>query len=93
HHKSKATLQTRNVLTRVYYSNLPFFGYCCVGTELFYVVLYLLNFVPQASVGLGSARVSLRSICMYVFMPACVCKQVINVAQMLSAARSLTEEA
>jgi CDP-diacylglycerol--inositol 3-phosphatidyltransferase len=44
HHKSVAG--DRNLLLRLYYGVYPFFGYCCVGTELFYILLYVLHFDP-----------------------------------------------
>lgn len=44
HHKTVAA--ERNVLLRVYYGNYAFFGFCCVGTELFYILLYVLHFFP-----------------------------------------------
>ncbi|CAN0077076.1 unnamed protein product, partial [Ectocarpus sp. 12 AP-2014] len=49
HHKSTATLKRRNILIRTYYDNLPFFAFCCIGAELFYVLLYLLHFVSEES--------------------------------------------
>ena len=52
-HKAADTLADRNIITRLFYGCYPFFAYCCVGTELFYVGLYLLIFVPEAAWGLG----------------------------------------
>lgn len=47
HHKSEATLEKRNVVLRCYYA-VPFlFAYCCVGAELFYVLLYVMHFAPH----------------------------------------------
>ncbi|CAM9648702.1 unnamed protein product, partial [Scytosiphon promiscuus] len=46
HHKSTATLKRRSILIRTYYDNLFFFAFCCIGTELLYVLLYLLHFLP-----------------------------------------------
>ena len=43
HHKSDAALEHRNPILRWYYSVYVLFGYCCVGTELFYVLLYVLH--------------------------------------------------
>lgn len=60
HHKVVSA--ERNFLLRFYYGVYPFFGFCCVGTELFYILLYVLKFaptvlipgldIPVASVGL-----------------------------------------
>lgn len=44
HHKSSEVLAHRNPLLRWYYSVYPLFGFCCVGTELFYVFLYFQSF-------------------------------------------------
>lgn len=57
HHKAADTLADRNVITRLFYGCYPFFAFCCVGTELFYVALYLLVFVPEASFELGAGMV------------------------------------
>ena len=53
HHKAADTLADRNVITRLFYGCYPFFAFCCVGTELFYVALYLMVFIPEASLSLG----------------------------------------
>lgn len=45
HHKNVSS--ERNFLLRFYYGVYPFFGFCCVGTELFYILLYVLHFVPD----------------------------------------------
>lgn len=92
HHKAADTLADRNVITRLFYGCYPFFAYCCVGTELFYVALYLLIFIPEASMSLGvggGATITLYAVCYYVCLPACVCKQAVNVAQLCAAALSL----
>ena len=47
HHKSKEALAHRNALLQWYYSIYPLFGYCCVGTEFFYILLYVHNFMPH----------------------------------------------
>ncbi|KAF1329818.1 Phosphatidylinositol synthase, partial [Globisporangium splendens] len=85
HHKTVAA--ERNWLLRVYYGNYPFFGYCCVGTEVFYILLYVLHFNPTALIPL--ADVPLAHLCYYVCFPACVLKNLINVAQLSSAAHSV----
>lgn len=47
HHKATGTLRRRNVIIRTYYDNLPFFAFCCIGAEFFYLGLYLLHFFPK----------------------------------------------
>mmetsp|Transcript_36930 Transcript_36930/g.68675 ORF Transcript_36930/g.68675 Transcript_36930/m.68675 type:complete len:218 (-) Transcript_36930:1126-1779(-) len=77
HHKSDATLEHRNIVLRCYYA-VPFlFAYCCVGAELFYVLLYVMHFNPHPL---------LHQICFYGCLPGCAIKQVVNVAQLFSAA-------
>ncbi|CAM9653942.1 unnamed protein product [Ascophyllum nodosum] len=89
-HKAADTLADRNIITRLFYGCYPFFAYCCVGTELFYVGLYLLIFVPEAAWGLGrGVTITLHAACYYVGLPACLCKQAVNVAQLWSASISL----
>ena len=79
HHKSREALQHRNALLRWYYSVYPLFGYCCVGCELFYVLLYVLYHHQHPLVEMA---------CFY-GLPACVLKQVVNVVQMVSAADAI----
>ncbi|CAN0094905.1 unnamed protein product, partial [Sphacelaria rigidula] len=88
-HKAEDTLADRNIITRLFYGCYPFFAYCCVGTELFYVTLYLLVFIPEAALNLGGVTITLHAACFWVCLPACVCKQLVNMAQLCSASLSL----
>ncbi|TYZ57824.1 hypothetical protein PybrP1_005544 [[Pythium] brassicae (nom. inval.)] len=88
HHKTVAA--ERNLLLRVYYGNYPFFGFCCVGTELFYILLYVLHFFPTALI--PGVDVPLAQLCYYVCGPACVLKNLINIAQLTSAAHAVAVE-
>lgn len=47
-HKSKEALEKKNWLVRKYYEIYPLFAYCCVGAEVFYLLLYLLHFLPDS---------------------------------------------
>eukprot|EP01033_Poteriospumella_lacustris_P018561 gene18561-13365_t len=80
HHKSKEALEHRNALLQWYYSIYPLFGYCCVGTEAFYILLYVLHHFPNPIV---------HQICFFGCMPACILKQLVNVVQLTSAAEAL----
>ena len=80
HHKSKESLQHRNALLQWYYSIYPLFGYCCVGTEIFYVFLYILHFHKSDY---------LNFMCFYVCFPACLLKQIVNFVQLASAAHAI----
>ena len=76
HHKDSATLEGRHWLLRAFYGIYPFFAYLCVGTEVFYIALYVLAFVNSPA---------LSKFCWFGCLPACVMKQGVNVAQMFSA--------
>ena len=80
HHKSKESLLHRNALLQWYYSIYPLFGYCCVGTELFYVLLYLLHFYQHQNI---------TNLCWYGCFPACIMKQLVNVVQLASASYAI----
>eukprot|EP01038_Epipyxis_sp_PR26KG_P008226 gene8226-11132_t len=82
HHKSKEALEHRNPILKWYYSIYPLFGYCCVGTEVFYILLYIIHFQPNNL---------LEKICFYFCLPACILKQLVNVIQLLSAADAIAE--
>ena len=83
HHKSPELLKSRNWLLRTYYGVYPFFGYCCVGCELFYVLLYVYYWNPS--------WVLVWKLCMYGCLPACGLKTVINLMQLSSASYAIAE--
>jgi CDP-diacylglycerol--inositol 3-phosphatidyltransferase len=92
HHKAADTLKGRNFLIRLFYGCYPFFGYCCVFTEFFYICMYLLAFNPKAELTITEGvTVSLWQVTYIVCMPACICKQAVNVAQLCAAAYSMAE--
>jgi len=92
HHKSDETLKNRNVLIRLYYGVYPFFGYCCVGTEVFYMLLLALAYAPAAGVTVVAGfKITLVDIALYVCFPACVIKNTVNVMQLCSAVVNLAE--
>jgi len=73
HHKS--TNQDKNVVVRIFYEVYPFFGFCCVGTEIFYVAMAALKFEPNNEI--------LNFFLLPLFV-ACVSKNVVNIAQLMS---------
>mmetsp|Transcript_4074 Transcript_4074/g.10464 ORF Transcript_4074/g.10464 Transcript_4074/m.10464 type:complete len:170 (-) Transcript_4074:36-545(-) len=85
HHKSEAALAKRNVVLRVYYASYPLFAYLCVSAELTYIALYILHFKPDAAFAGIPLKVALKC----TFAPGCVIKQIVNVAQLVSAANDL----
>ncbi|KAF0694748.1 Aste57867_14424 [Aphanomyces stellatus] len=87
HHKSIDG--KKNVLLRVYYGCYPLFGYCCVGAEFYFILRYVLAFEPTLVI--PGIDLSVALLCNYVCLPACVIKNIINVAQLCSAAASVAE--
>ena len=84
HHKSKEALAHRNVFLRWYYGIYPLFGYCCVGTELFYVLSYVIHdkHLPIPLI---------KYICFYGCLPACIMKQIVNFVQLASAMDAIAQ--
>mmetsp|Transcript_61585 Transcript_61585/g.133301 ORF Transcript_61585/g.133301 Transcript_61585/m.133301 type:complete len:238 (+) Transcript_61585:98-811(+) len=93
HHKAADTLERRNVLLRLYYGIYPLFGYCCVCTEAFYILLLALAYAPDASFQLGSAAATVRlvDVTWYLCFPACVLKNIVNLMQLWSGTVALAE--
>ncbi|RHY12954.1 hypothetical protein DYB36_004200 [Aphanomyces astaci] len=89
HHKSVDS--KKNFLLRVYYGCYPLFGYCCVGAEFFYILYYVLQHDPTYLVPYVDIPLSIVCVCYNVCLPACVIKNIINVAQLCSAAASVAE--
>ena len=81
-HKSETALRDRNPLLRWYYSIYILFGYCCVGAECFYILLYAYFYTKNPTV---------LKLALYGCGPACATKNVINLVQMWSAAYSIAE--
>jgi CDP-diacylglycerol--inositol 3-phosphatidyltransferase len=90
HHKSPPP--KRNIIVRLFYDVYVFFGFCCVGAELFYVCLYLLHSSHETATLYPQLHVIASSLCWYVCLPGCACKQVVNLAQLGSAAYAIAEK-
>lgn len=87
-------------LVRWYYGCYPFFGYCCVAAEFTYVLLYVLVRIDDD----GAAghdddedaswdlvvRPHLQRF-LWLCLPGCVIKQVVNVFQLCSACYAVAE--
>jgi CDP-diacylglycerol--inositol 3-phosphatidyltransferase len=73
HHKT--TNSDKNIIVRTFYGVYPFFGFCCVGTEIFYVALAALHFKEDDEI---------LNFLSYPLFAACVSKNVVNVAQLCS---------
>jgi phosphatidylglycerophosphate synthase len=80
HHKAEDTLKKRNFILRAYYA-VPFlFAYCCIGAELFYVLLYTHHFYPHPMVSmvchpLPSLRLLIATTAVLVWMLSRLCHQ------------------
>jgi CDP-diacylglycerol--inositol 3-phosphatidyltransferase len=81
HHKSKHGNQGRNVIVRCYYQYYWFFGYLCVGAEFSYICFYVRLHLQDVN----SFWASVNTALLYACLPACLMKQVVNLAQLLSA--------
>ena len=73
HHKTSNA--DKNIIVRVFYGVYPFFGFCCVGTELFYVAMAAQRFEKNNEI---------LNFLIYPLFAACVSKNVVNVAQLMS---------
>ena len=76
HHKSEESNAERFFLVRWFYGNYPFFGYLCVGAELFYVLHYC-SFYSSAD--------WISNLWKFCF-PGMVLKNIVNLCQLGSAA-------
>lgn len=86
HHKSDKGNAGRFFLVRWYYRYYYFFGYCCVGAEFTYILLYVL-----AHIGDGDVK-ALCEKALLVCVPACGVKQIVNVFQLSSACHAVAEQ-
>jgi len=83
HHKSDEGNEGRVFLVRWYYHYYYFFGYCCVGTEFTYILLYALANTVDSDIKVLCERA------LFVCIPACLVKQVVNVFQLSSACHAV----
>jgi len=99
HHKSSESLKHRSALLQWYYSIYPLFGYACVGTELFFVLIYLLTWDEPRAWMEGRvpylpstvAVLDWKQLLFLLLLPAFIIKQAVNVVQLASAANALCE--
>ena len=87
HHKSAEGNATRFFLVRWFYTNYLFFGWCCVGAEFTYVLLYVLKYYTSPTPLHQVLALALN----YVMLPACAIKNVVNVFQLTSASYAIAE--
>lgn len=97
HHKSAEGNAGRFFLVRWYYSHYYFFGYCCVGAEFCYVTLYILRRISAAvenGEDVGDVVEMLQTfgqLFLYIAIPACATKQIVNVSQLCSSCYAVAE--
>jgi len=87
HHKE----EQGNFILGLYYGCYPFFGYCCLSQEFFYLAKWALFFHPDLHVTAGGVTITLQQATDWVLLPGLVAKQVVNAAQWWNAASSLAE--
>lgn len=86
HHKSETSNADRNFLVQWYYKYYWFFGYLCVGAEVFWICSYsLTNLTEKDSTILLAFVRGLAIAC----APGCAMKQIINVFQLTSACHAV----
>lgn len=81
HHKSSS----QNFVVSFYYENYYFFGYCCVGAEFFYILMYALRFCHASF----EYKEQLHMLTFYVMLPGCAIKQFVNVCQLAAASNAI----
>lgn len=74
HHKTSN--QDKNIFVRAFYGFYPFFGFCCAGTEIFYIAMAAKRFLGDTN--------ELLNLALPILFTACVCKNVVNLAQLCS---------
>jgi CDP-diacylglycerol--inositol 3-phosphatidyltransferase len=82
-HKSDTVLEARNPILRMYYKMYYLFGYCCVGAEMFYVFLYIYYWTNNYKIW---------CMAVYICLPGCAIKQIVNVVQLCSACYAIAIE-
>ena len=88
HHKTSN--DDKNFIVRFFYSNYPFFAYCCAGTEFYYIALVALKYAPAYYLLLP--HITLYHVAHYVLAPAAALKNVVNLAQLQAGAQDLVNE-
>ena len=88
HHKKVD--ENRNIILRLYYATYVVFGYCCVSAEFTYIVLYALHYEPNLMFPI--LGISFQNILTYCLIPGCVVKNIVNVAQLWDAMRTIATE-
>jgi CDP-diacylglycerol--inositol 3-phosphatidyltransferase len=93
HHKSAEGNANRFFLVQLYYSSYPFFGYCCVGAEFTYITIYIL--VRMRAEEIGGGLLEMIKVAgewfLYLAIPACVVKQIVNMSQLCSSCYAVAE--
>ena len=83
HHKSDEGNAGRFFLVRWYYHYYYFFGYCCVGAEFTYIMLFV---IAQED---GGRMILFCEKILFLCVPACAIKQIVNIFQLFSACHAV----
>ncbi len=87
-HKAAESLKSRGWLVRVYYGKKSVFTYCCIGTELLYLSMYMFHFVSRSpNKELAHLTLGFSLLC----VPAWFVKQIVNIVQFCDGAYSIAE--
>ncbi|KTW28941.1 hypothetical protein T552_01570 [Pneumocystis carinii B80] len=81
-------------ILRQYYQNNVILFVFCAANELFFVALYLLSFPPKSPPRLGyvfNIPLSYPVLIGIISFPICLGKQIINIVQMINAAKALAD--
>lgn len=103
HHKAENS--DSFFLVNLYYQVYAFFGYCCVGTEFFYIALYVLvkyhpvdgettDVINNLGCLDGNTNVGCYMLTCFlcVCLPACITKQIVNLTQLCSACYAIAQK-
>uniref|UniRef100_A0A0D6R1Z4 CDP-diacylglycerol--inositol 3-phosphatidyltransferase n=1 Tax=Araucaria cunninghamii TaxID=56994 RepID=A0A0D6R1Z4_ARACU len=86
----KDVKDSKSWLVKNYYQHRPFMGYCCIGAEVLYLILYLLaEDEPASVIKVFMAALKRKSPLMFLSLlalPGWAIKQIVNVAQLKTAA-------
>eukprot|EP00537_Pseudo-nitzschia_pungens_P014737 CAMPEP_0172401486 /NCGR_PEP_ID=MMETSP1061-20121228/50434_1 /TAXON_ID=37318 /ORGANISM="Pseudo-nitzschia pungens, Strain cf. pungens" /LENGTH=220 /DNA_ID=CAMNT_0013135137 /DNA_START=84 /DNA_END=746 /DNA_ORIENTATION=- len=85
HHKSEDGNEGRHFLVRWFYKYYFFFGYLCVGAEFTYVLAYAIQFTGNHWIH------PILKTAMWLVVPGCFLKQLVNVMQLASACYAVAE--
>ncbi|KAJ3129782.1 CDP-diacylglycerol-inositol 3-phosphatidyltransferase [Nowakowskiella sp. JEL0407] len=94
----KSMTEKDNWLLRLYYTNTKVLFLVCFGDQLFFITLYLLQWLKSNGSGSGWEVYLLHEIVglvkgsFWISLPVCVFKQILNVVQLVRASKGLAAD-